>query len=88
MTREDVIRWAEQASLIGKYDDLVGPEWRQDTIRELARFAALVVAHEREQCARVCEALEPREQMPGDWVAGWSDGTDDCAVAIRGRGTT
>jgi hypothetical protein len=24
--------------------------------------------------------------MDGEWLAGWSDGTDDCAAAIRERG--
>ena len=37
------------------------------------RFAALVAAHEREQCARLCD----------NWLHG--DG-NDCAEAIRARG--
>lgn len=45
-------------------------------------------AAEREACARVCEELELKS-ADGEWgkyVAGWSDGTDDCAAAIRARG--
>ena len=54
-------------------------------VEALRADAAAAVAAERAACARVCEALEPREHMPGDWVAGWSDGTEDCAAAIRKR---
>ncbi len=60
--------------------------WTEIEQRAIRAYAAAAVAAEREQCARVCEALEPREHMPGEWLAGWSDGTDDCAAAIRKRG--
>ena len=48
MTQEDIIRmareiWGERAVL---------------PFNELERFAALVAAHEREACAKVCEELE------------------------------
>jgi hypothetical protein len=55
MTRDDIIRMAEAASIIGRYDALVGSQWRQDTIRELERFAALVAAHEREEAQRALD---------------------------------
>ena len=53
----------------------------------LHRFAALVAAHEREACAKVCEELELKsaDGQLGTYIAGWSDGTDDCAAAIRSR---
>lgn len=40
----------------------------------IERFAALVAAHEREQCALVCDA------MGNPWR-----GSEDCAAAIRSR---
>jgi hypothetical protein len=43
--------------------------------KALERFAALVAAHEREECAKVCE-------KPGWNAANW------CAKAIRERGNT
>lgn len=49
--------------------------------KQLERFAALVAAHEREECARVCEQLE----RPDD-STGWNQGSLDCAKAIRARG--
>jgi len=41
------------------------------------RFAELVAAHEREECAKVCETTAPSQ------INGY-----ECAAAIRARGTT
>lgn len=83
MTRDDIIRMAREA---GWPDSLVSPV----IMAKLAEFAALVeakaAAAEREACAKVCEELEPNNRYSGEWIAGWSDGTDDCATAIRARG--
>ena len=84
MTRDDINRLIQDNGLfhgtvkIGVIMD----------INHLEKFAALVVAAEREACAKVCEELELKS-ADGEWgtyVAGWSDGTDDCAAAIRARG--
>ena len=64
MTREDIIRMAREAGLtVGTNISgvmLVGspstPGIAHIDIDEMACFAALVAAHEREQCAKVCEA--------------------------------
>ena len=44
----------------------------------LKKFAALVIAEEREACARVCEV---QEETGGEW-----DIQQKCANAIRARG--
>jgi hypothetical protein len=49
MTREEVLRWAEEADL---YQD--GKFFVCDA-DELVRFAALVAAAEREACADICD---------------------------------
>lgn len=65
---------AKQAGLcytLGNYEDWIdaGPAGM-----ELEKFAELVAAHEREECAKVCdEVYESR----GD--------ADECATEIRGR---
>jgi hypothetical protein len=46
---EDIIKWAHEARL---FDDD-----QQPLIEDLARFAALVRADEREACAKVCYEL-------------------------------
>lgn len=46
------------------------------------------VEREREECAKACDELELKERISGLWVAGWCEGTDDCAAAIRSRSTT
>ena len=46
---------------------------------ELERFAALVAAHERESCAKLCE------EQDGSWWPCKSTGKE-CAAAIRTRG--
>ena len=45
---------------------------------QLETFAALVAAHEREECAKVCEEV-------GKWP---SLGPKDCAYSIRERSNT
>ena len=64
MTRDDIIRMAREA----------GWSWMEAGMeaRKLQRFAALVAAAEREECAKVCEE-------PGGNAANW------CAKAIRAR---
>jgi len=75
MTRDDIIRMAKEAGLTqkpfcrwGGYSD------------DLMRFAALVAAHEREACARVCEARHMGDNNREDAEA------RRCAAAIRARG--
>lgn len=69
MTRDDVIRMAHQA----QFEGFGNGDW-VCTTEEIERFAALVVAAEREACARVC--LEEAPSLDGQL----------CAAAIRARG--
>lgn len=55
------------------------------------RFAELIAAAEREECAKVCEELEVK--MWAEYKTGYakhdegrSDGATECAAAIRARG--
>jgi hypothetical protein len=68
MTTEDIIRMARQAG---------GSDWGifRDFMPELERFAALVAAAEREECAKVCEQAG---------IDGY--GTLAAALLIRERG--
>jgi hypothetical protein len=70
MTREDIIRMAQECQLIGMRPHL-------DGIYEeaLQRFAALVAAAEREACALLCEET----RFPDSYTA------IRCAAAIRAR---
>ena len=54
MTRDDIIRMAREANILEPIDLLESNQWRQDTIRELERFAALVAAAERD---RICKQI-------------------------------
>lgn len=73
MTREEIIRMAEEADLpMALISDAGIVFWK-----DLERFAALIeqraAAAEREACAQVCD--------------GWLHANgDDCAAAIRARG--
>ena len=78
---ENIIRMAQEAGIGVKKDleDWHVPVWHLG-IDYLVRFAALVAAAEREECAKVCE------QMP-DLEHGWrANLPSDCADAIRVRG--
>ena len=45
--------------------------------QELEAFAKLVAAKEREACAKVCDSF----------CQSWLEGAEECADAIRARGT-
>jgi hypothetical protein len=84
MTRDDIIRMAREVEL------QAGFKWCVNFI-ELERFAALVAAEEREECARVCE-----EQRSIEWVKASMPAlikyepanlmANKCAAVIRARG--
>ena len=60
-----------------------GKEWCwHGTDEPLQRFAALVAAHEREACAKVCDDLVGDGMMG---TAEWNSGVLNCVAAIRAR---
>jgi|APGre2960657404_1045060.scaffolds.fasta_scaffold52042_6 hypothetical protein len=70
MTRDDIIHMARESQR-ERFSD--GGYWFSMEVRDLAVFAALVAAAEREACAKVCD--------------GWMHANgNDCAAAIRARG--
>lgn len=78
MNRDDIIRMAREAS--------GGTTWWPIHVDILERFAALVAAAEREDCAKLCD---PEPSLPNEAYA--VDNTKAsmrrCAAAIRARGT-
>lgn len=71
MTQDEIIRMAREAGFTDYY-----PE-------RLTRFAALVAAHEREACAKVCENLPtPKDATTLTHIPT----LETCAAAIRARG--
>ena len=72
MTRDDMIRMAREAGW--EYAD------NDRGFEPLWAFAALVAAHERDACAKVCDVLGNKLGM------GREPDPDDCAAAIRARG--
>jgi hypothetical protein len=71
MTREEIIRMAREAGLAYGSDE--------KPLGSVTRFAALVAAHEREACAKVCDVLAVHPEYA-------SDITKVAAQAIRARG--
>lgn len=69
MNKDTVIALARECGL---------PDWELVGVK-LERFAALVAAHEREACAKVCEELTLAHPGRADLTA------DQCAAAIRSR---
>ena len=79
MTQDEIIRMAREAGLIEVFSQYGDMHIKQAKPELLERFAALVAAHEREACAKVCE--EKRIQM------NYSEAPyNQCAAAIRARG--
>ena len=69
MTRDDIIRLFEKANGWS-------PKGFENTIDDLERFATLVVAQEREACAKVADA----------WVHAYEHPSKVIAETIRARG--
>lgn len=69
MKRDEIIRMAIEAELV--------PDALWET-PELARFAELVAAAERDACAKVCDAQQLEPECP--------ERASYCAEAIRSRG--
>ena len=70
MTQDEIIRMAREAGL--------------PPSGGIVKFAALVAAHEREACAKVCDAYFEKRLGTADAEFGF--GAYDCAAAIRARG--
>ena len=73
MTKDDIIKLAREANC----EETFGTDTFLCTVVDLERFANLVAAAEREECAKVCD---DHEQYP-------SLTPRHCAAAIRARGT-
>ncbi len=80
MTRDDIIHMARKANLHERTKVFNGYIVNIPNLENLERFAALVAAHEREACARVCEARHMGDNNREDAEA------RRCAAAIRARG--
>jgi hypothetical protein len=73
MTRDEIIRMADEAKLIAVMEMFE---------EEVERFAALVAAAERAECAKVCDELAAlNRSSPADSMWQWGE----CAAAIRAR---
>lgn len=66
MDRDTVIRLAREARLVAQIHPL--HPWGA-TDADLERFAALVAAHEREECAKVLEKLEQEWEDAELWAS-------------------
>ena len=76
MTKADIIKLAREAGFM--------PTVLNHWPNELERFANLVAAAEREDCAKVCEAQ--KVGYPSYFEI--DERIQQCADAIRARGTT
>jgi hypothetical protein len=76
MTQDEIIDMAREAGL-GLY---LAPNWALH--EELELFAKLVATHEREACAKVCDAEADSAGSNGRKDASAAN----CATAIRARG--
>ena len=81
MESVDIIRLAREAGAVFPAD---GSWHKFEEEGSLERFAALVAAHEREACAKVCEE---RKINPAEWMIDkfYNHAVEHCAAAIRSR---
>ena len=81
MTREDIIRMAQEAGFFIQQDEIysMSTQSDQELTEWIENFAALVASAEREACAKVCDVLAYHPEFA-------SDVTKLAAMAIRARG--
>jgi hypothetical protein len=80
---EDIIKWAREAGFVV---DEKAQQHQPNCIfhtyhmidEPLARFAALIRADEREQCAKVCDGYADNSSHPMNFA-------NNCAAAIRSK---
>ena len=77
MTKDEIIRISRKAGFADGVVEIVG-------LYGFMKFANLVAAAEREECAKVCEAVQQKNEDNGAWM--WE--AKNCAAAIRARGNT
>jgi len=70
MNRDDIIRMAQEVRLWDTFDD--------DSFGALGRFAALVAAAEREECAKVLDEMAAADKLSNYYQV--------AALRIRERG--
>lgn len=86
MTKDDIIRMTRESQKENFHSDT--GHWFHLEVRDLARFAEMVAAAEREACAKVCENLEIPKTIYGahpDYLTGKHMAVSQCAAAIRER---
>jgi len=81
MTRDDIISMAREAGLSNDFGNLGYPY-----LPELERFAELVAAAEREECAKLCFQMWNKWLDSEDQSEFTRPDAEDCAAAIRARG--
>lgn len=96
MDKEDIIRMAREAGCLlpGKGGDPNGlwePNGWENVTDLMFKFATLVAAYERDECAKVCEEQIKsymNKQYTTDPLGGFREkfSTQSCAAAIRSRG--
>lgn len=84
MTRDDIIKMAREAGI--EFYPSPTNDVRFCLLKNLERFAALVAAHEREACAKVCDEKVDAEYATGKVDHNEMAWTQACAIAIRARG--
>ena len=80
MTRDDIIRMAREAGFNHE-----GFDWREIVFPIVERFAAIIAAAEREQCAKVADQIE-REIFDAIGDPRIREFKSNIGAAIRARG--
>ena len=81
MTRDDIIKMAREA---GFFHTGTEPQYFSCRTTSIERFAALVAAAEREECAQACDTVYYKHIGPHHAEVRY--GVAACAAAIRARG--
>jgi hypothetical protein len=82
MNRDDIIRMAEKAGC-GWIQTGTGPALFGE--EQIAKFANLIAAYEREECAKACEQVAANPSSLWEEAGCWVHSSENCIAAIRVR---
>jgi hypothetical protein len=85
MTRDEILKVLDESDLRDEdgFRVLLLPKMY---LNDVISFAELIAAHEREECAKVCEAIYSDPEGNNGYDAYYTRPYLECAEAIRARG--
>jgi hypothetical protein len=94
LTKDEIIQAARDAGILSDLELMPQNQWRQDTIRELEIFSALIIAATKEEDARICDELLHSHgadtggectEVECEFMVAWKEAADAIRASKQGK---